>query len=307
MTSSLLPPISVALLNYNRAAKVLDTLEIVLQSDYPAELMRLVVIDNNSTDGTAEQVQERFGSRVEVLRLPENIGAVARNRAMMEFPEPYIFVFDEDCAPEKPDTLRRAVALLEQHPEFGALCLNCRNYFTGQTEYLGWERTARRRLPEGIYEGVYVAGNGMCFRRDAIQQTEGYDERFFFAAEELALSFEMLYSGVQIAYDPTIVLLHRRGPRELSPPFAQELEARNNIWAPMRYLPIPLGVPVAMIHTTRRLTRAVVRRQWANLGGVWRGVLRGLRGVPEMIATRRVVPLRTLARYHRWFFDMVPR
>src|SRR5437016_5851393 len=78
-----LPHIAVGILSYNRAAEVITSLDIILGSDYPVDKLHCIVVDNASTDGTEQQVKERYGERVEVLRLPENIGAVARNRIIL--------------------------------------------------------------------------------------------------------------------------------------------------------------------------------------------------------------------------------
>jgi len=103
-----LPDIAIGILSHNRVDEVERSLDVFLASDYPTDRLHLIVVDNASTDGTRERVLERYGGRVEVVRLDENMGALARNVVLLGRPERYLFQFDEDCAPADPDTLRRA-------------------------------------------------------------------------------------------------------------------------------------------------------------------------------------------------------
>ena len=55
-----LPSVTVAVLNYNGKEHLESCLSSLLALDYPAELLEIVVIDNDSSDGSLEFVQERF-------------------------------------------------------------------------------------------------------------------------------------------------------------------------------------------------------------------------------------------------------
>lgn len=301
----LYPPIAFGILSFNRVDEVIATIEIVRRSDYPRDLLHIVVIDNCSADGTAETILERYNGEVEVMLLEENIGAVARNHVMLGRDEPYSFVFDEDCAPERTDTLRRTIEFMEAHPYFGALSLRSINHYSRQTEYEGWEATSRRRLPGGAYEGPFVAGNGMCFRRDALRGTSGYDPRIFWGSEEFCLALELLYHNIPIAYLPDIALVHRRAPRAFPPARVLEAEARNNIWTPMMFLPLPIGLLMATAHVARRLLYAALRARPDGLAAVMRGIRQGVAGLPDIMATRKIIPISRLASYNRWFIHLM--
>lgn len=302
-----LPLIVAGILSHNRVDEVLTTIELLLASDYPVDRFRLLLLDNDSSDGTARTVRERYGDRVEVLALPENRGAITRNRAILDRDEPYIFIFDEDCAPRSAETLRRAVLFMERHPHLGALAFYSINGATGLPECAAWERVSRRRLPGGGFEGVYVSGNGMLFRRDEAQRTSGYDERIFWGSEEFCFSLELLYHGVRIAFDPTIALLHRRAPRAIASTAVLEAEARNNIWAPFLHLPIPIALLTAAVHTARRLAHALIHLRSKGVAAVMRGIRQALHGLPDIMATRKVIPTSRIAEHNRWFLDLLFR
>lgn len=307
MSDAPLPPIAVGILSHNRVTEVLTTIDIIRSSDYPPDQIHLVVLDNDSADGTAETVLARYAGDVEVLRLPENLGAIARNRAMLDRDEPYIFVFDEDCAPERPDTLRRAVRFMEQHRHIGAFSLYSINAVTGREECQEWDSVSRRRLPGGGLEGVYVTGNGMLFRRDAIRRTSGYDQRIFWGSEEFCLALELLYHDIPIACDPTIRLVHRRAPRAMPVPVILEAEARNNIWASLLHLPLPIALLMAVVHSIRRVISAFRHARPHGPAAVARGVRQAIKGLPDIMSARKIIPVSRLARHNRWFVDVLLR
>ncbi len=299
-----LPPIVVGILSYNRCADVIATIDIIRQSDYPADRMHIVVIDNASIDDTPRRIRERFGEEVEVIALTENRGAVARNMVMLGRTESYIFCFDDDAAPEFPSTIRRSVEYLEAHPRYGGLCFISRNIDSRRPEFGDMGMVSRRRLPEGRYEGMYVVGPGMCFRREAIQRTEGYDEHLFWGAEEHGLALEMLYHDIPLVLDPGCSVLHRRGVRALAPAHALEIDTRNNIWIAFRYFPLPLALLVAFLQTGRRLASAAIKEGDGRVGAVLSGTRLALRDIGDVIRRRHPIPVARIARHNRWFFHM---
>lgn len=299
-----LPAIAIGVLNYNRAAEAVATLSAFQNIDYPAEKLSLILLDNASTDGSPEIVRERFGDRIEIVRLRQNIGPVARNRVMLTRVEPYVFVFDEDCRLDRPDTIRRIVEFMEANPCFGALCLASYNPHLGMREYGHPGDFYRRKLPNGAYEGMYVIGNGMCFRSEAIRRTEGYDERLMWGGEEHDLAFELLYHDVPVAFHPDFVLIHHHAPRAHSSMRSWELDMRNNIWTSFRRLPLPLALPVALLHISRRLLTSTLKRDHIKLRGFLRGIRSGVARLPEFIATRKPVPVRKFIPHARWFMQM---
>ena len=300
--STELPAIAIGLLSYNRADEVLRTIRMILDGDYPIDRLHIVVIDNASVDGTRERVIEAYGDRVEVLRLEQNIGAVARNRVILERTEKYIFQFDEDTTPADPWTLRATVEWMEAHPAIGALCFRSLNLHTGLSDWGPLEKFASARLGDEAYEGMFMIGNGMCFRRSAVQRTEGYDPRLFWGAEELYVCLELLSHDVRIAYHPNLVILHRQLPRAMPRAEVVEMEVRNNIRAYVMFMPLPLALAMSTLHCARRLAQAAVHRDRDHAEATRRGAARALRELRELMARRRPVPMSRFARHNRWIF-----
>ena len=108
---------------YNSGESIARAIESVLCQTYPAD--EIIVVDDGSTDNTAEMVQS-FGERVIFIR-QENAGAsVARNTGIQAARFDWIAFLDADdeWVPEK---LRLQVELLQRHPE---LVWTMSNYFS---------------------------------------------------------------------------------------------------------------------------------------------------------------------------------
>ena len=108
------PSVSVLIIVHNRARTIGAAVRSVLEQTL--DDLELVVVDDGSTDGTAEIV-ERFGDpRLRLIRTSPNRGIpLARNRALMEARGEYIAWLDSDdlCHPERLAVQRE---YLRRHP-----------------------------------------------------------------------------------------------------------------------------------------------------------------------------------------------
>jgi len=69
--------------------------------------------------------------------------------------------------------------------------------------------------PEGKHPArqsytTYFVGVGAAFRRAAIEAVEGFPEEYYYAMEELDLSFQILDAGFEILYVPDVVVKHKK-------------------------------------------------------------------------------------------------
>ena len=299
-----LPPITVAVLNFNRPAEAERTIRSVLDSDYPSDRLHVLLLDNASTDGSAELIEGIFGDRIEILRNHPNIGPVARNRALLGAAGTYVFMFDEDCYPESSQTLRKAVEFLESEPGFGALCFCCVNRRTGMVEFGHPGNAFRTTTEDGTWDGVYVIGGGMAFRSASIEGIEGYDERLRFGGEEYDLAMELIRARVAIAFRRDLRIVHDEAVRAEPPIRSRELDMRNNIWISFRRFPLLISPIIASLHITRRVLSALRAGNRTQLRGYLRGIRSAVARLPEFLATRRPVTYRQLYSYRYWFLQM---
>lgn len=105
------PNICAIILTYNRKALLADCLEAVLGQSRPCD--HVLVLDNASTDGTADMVRQRWGERVTVRSAAHNLGAAGGFNMAMRLGHATdadrLWVMDDDVIPA-PDALEALVA-----------------------------------------------------------------------------------------------------------------------------------------------------------------------------------------------------
>ena len=72
-----LPTCTVVIPAYNEGKQVLHTLRSVAQSDYPADKLQIIAIDDGSVDDTwrwIKRAADEFPDRIETIKMPENGG-----------------------------------------------------------------------------------------------------------------------------------------------------------------------------------------------------------------------------------------
>lgn len=273
------PRVSVVMITHNRRQEALRTLSILI--DLP-ERPRILVVDNASTDGTAEEVRARFGrDGVEVLEAGANLGAAGRNLGAVRVESPYIAFCDDDTWWE-PGMLRRAADLFDAQPRLAVV--------TGRT-LVGPENIEDpicRELMEsplprepgmpgppllGFMAGVSI------FRRSAFLEAGGFDPVVFISGEEEWLAVELAARGYWICYVPGLIVHHY--PSTVRDHHARRWQAiRNNLW--FLWLRRPWSVALSR---TIWMARTVPRDRHSL-----RGFAAALAGLPRLLRRRRVVP-----------------
>lgn len=115
------PAVSVVMPTYNRAHLLPPVVESILSQDF--QDLELIIVDDGSTDSTAEIVREMQARdpRVRYLSLPQNRGlGFARDAGLRYAPGKYIALADSDDL-WVPGRLREQVEVLEKYPEIDIL------------------------------------------------------------------------------------------------------------------------------------------------------------------------------------------
>src|SRR6188508_1948499 len=178
----------------------------------------VVVVDNGSRDGTVALVRERF-AEVRVVE-SENRGLGAGwNAGIRETESRYVLLLNAD-AWLVGDALARLVRFAEGRPRAavvgprlvnpdGTLQPSVRGFPTLwrlATEYLFLRWLApRSRLLNAFYgagfdhrsqrDAEFLVGAVLLVRREALDETDGFDERFFMFNEEVDLCYRVRAAG----------------------------------------------------------------------------------------------------------------
>ncbi|WP_061137972.1 glycosyltransferase family 2 protein [Caballeronia fortuita] len=270
--------LTVVVLTYNRADQVVDTLARL--SALP-DRIRIVAVDNASTDGTADRIAARFPS-VELVVAPSNLGAAGRNLGVARVTTDYVAFCDDDTW-WGAGSLSRAVAILDKAPRVAVLNARVVVGEDGADDDT-CERMRDSPLPMDGLPGPSLIGfmAGACvFRTNVFRKIGGYEPRLFIGGEEALVSLDVLAAGHEIVYMDELVLHHHPSPLRDSAQ-RRRLLARNAAWVAWMRLPLAEAL---------RATRDALLI--ANREGALRlDLLALLRGIAWAASKRRVVPAR---------------
>jgi GT2 family glycosyltransferase len=304
--------VAVVVVNLNGAA-VLDRCLAALRRQ-TARPARVIVVDNASTDGSADGLESRHPG-IEVVRLAGNVGfAAANNLAVSRATDcDWVALLNPDAFPE-PAWLERLVAASQAHPEysfFGSRLLSADDPETldGTGDVLhvagmAWRRdhgspaAGTRVSPEEIFSPCAAAA---LYRRDVWEQAGGLDERYFCYFEDTDLSFRLRLAGHRCLYVPDAVVHHVGSAiAGNDTDFTVYHSFRNLIWTYVKNMPGPLFwlyLPQHLLVNTFLLGAFALR---GRAGVIVRAQTAALRELPRILSERRatqatrIVPVRAV-------------
>jgi GT2 family glycosyltransferase len=233
--------VSVVIVSWNARDYLVQCLD-SLSSEACRYPMEIVVVDNASSDGSAEVVEQRF-SHVRLIRNSSNLGfAKANNIGISNCNGQYVCLVNSDVK-VMPNCITRLVEYCEQHPTAGMvgpriiggdgkLQRSCRGFpsvwnmfcralaldaifpksswFTGFLLY-HWPQDTLR--PVDMLTGCF-----WLVRRQALDQVDGLDERFFMYGEDMDWSKRFWLKGWQLVFVPSAEAIHYGGASSSNAP-----------------------------------------------------------------------------------------
>jgi len=227
--------ISIIIVNYN----VKDLLENCLHSVYSAVRdlnHEIIVVDNNSDDGSCEMLRQRF-TDVSIIENTENLGfAKANNAALGIARGKFLLLLNPDTLVQE-DTFTNMISFFENNLDVGmAGCkilnpdgsfeLACRRSFPSPwvsfTKLSGLSLIfpnsaffARYNLTylseDETYEVDAISGSFMMLRKHIFDTIGGLDESFFMYGEDLDWCYRIQSAGWKIYYVHTTKIIHYGG------------------------------------------------------------------------------------------------
>ncbi len=224
-----LPLVTVEMVAYNSESFIKQAIDSVLAQTY--KNFELVLVDDGSTDGTAEIITSYSDPRIRYIRTPHRNCASARNRVIAEARGEYLLCVDSDDFIE-PEYLEKMVAYAVEHPQIdyfypGSLTLvdaagNCTAQRWSYPDF-----SDPTTLPAFLFGKAYgpIPNAGSLKSRAMYRRIGGYDdvdsvEDFVFLCKN-ALKITFL----RVEDNPTY--FYRRRPGSSS----QNFEVRNRIMA----------------------------------------------------------------------------
>src|SRR5436853_7665783 len=261
--------VSVTIVTYNSGRFIKRCLQSVLAQKYPYR--EIIVIDNNSTDGTVD-ILEQFEDRCVVVYNEENIGfAAAQNQAIALSSGDWVLTLNPDVL-LLPNFIQALVDAGQIHPRIGTVCGKLLTilatfdlpdkplvdstgiYFTPMMRHLD---RGSQEIDNGHYLNYeYVFGAtaaAALYRRTMIDDIsilgEFFDPDFFVYREDADVAWRAQLMGWRCLYTP-----HARG-----------YHVRNVLPGNRRALPSEINmhsVKNRFLMRMKNMTRHLYRRNW---------------------------------------------
>lgn len=225
--------LAVVVVNFNAGEHLLRCLASVSERSGGAEL-EVVVVDNDSTDGSARAAAEAFPS-VTVIETGRNRGfAAGVNVGIAATTAPFVLVLNPDAEIWE-GTLEAFAKLAAERPRAGAIGPLIReadgsiypsprvhptigvavghaflaplwrgNPWSARYWMTDWDRSTEREVE-------WISGSAFLVRREALDGVGLLDERFFLYAEEVDLFRRMREAGWTVLFTPELEVLHEGG------------------------------------------------------------------------------------------------
>jgi GT2 family glycosyltransferase len=293
----------VAIVSYNTAPLLRRCLESVVADTHGPVL----VVDNQSTDGSAELVRREFpGVRLRAEQANRGYAAAA-NLAIHELETRYVLLLNADTQISQ-GTVQALSGYLDDQPSAamagprlvglsGAYEPSAHGFPTPLT--LLFQESGVRRLlgfahrKEWLPRSVdWILGAALAIRRDAFEAVGGFDESYFLYQEEVDLCHRLRSANWEIHYAPVATVLHVGGAstsQRAAETFAQFVRSTQRFARVRLSRPKEVGVRAVLAAVLlARLGRDAVQLPFAinsdrrerlrRRAEVWRRGLSALRG-----------------------------
>lgn len=229
-------------------------------SSLEGEPARVLVVDNGSTDGSAQLVAERF-PQVALLRLDRNYGfCTAVNRGVEECKTPYVILLNNDTE-IKSGFVRAMEAPLQKNVRIFSGSAQMLNLYQPEKiddagDYycaLGWAFALGKDRPKENYQKprhIFAAcGGAAIYRREVMEYLGLLDENHFAYLEDIDLGYRARIHGYENLYISEAVVYHAGSASSGSRynEFKVDLTSKNSIYLiykNMPFLQILLNLPL---------------------------------------------------------------
>lgn len=228
------PFVSIIILNYNGGDLVVQCLNSVLRIDY--ENFEVILLDNNSTDGSMTNVNNKFGSKqqVKIIMNKRNLGyAEGNNVGVMESNGEYLVFLNNDVIVDpnflkelvivmKTDSIAAAQAKL-MFMDYPTKFYSAGHYidYFGMVHVLGEFEEDKGQF-DNVYDIFGAHGAAFIVKRNLFLKVGGFDSDFFLLFEESDLCWRFWLIGYRIVFVPKAIAYHKHGYAHKRSSFGRE-------------------------------------------------------------------------------------
>jgi GT2 family glycosyltransferase len=304
--------VSVIVLNYNGRRWIRPCLD-ALAAQRGAPPFEVIVVDNASTDGSADAVREYIHETADIaeqgafgaVRLVEtgaNLGFAAGNNAGARTARGAMFAFLNNDTVVEPDWLAKLHGALTTQPHFALV--TSRLVFLDDPSTVdsagdGYLRAggAFKHGYGGRVEDALVSrevfgacGGAFLTRRAVFEALGGFDERFFMVYEDVDLSYRARLLGFRSWYAADAIVRHAGSATlGVASPAAVYYGQRNLEWTWLKNTPRALLIRTAIPHAIYSVAGLSHYARRGRFMPAVRGKLAALLELPGVLRDRRAV------------------
>jgi len=223
------PEVAIVILNYN-GVEYLESFLPYMTDSYSKGHAKIYVIDNDSTDGSVEYIQE-WHPEIGVIRLDKNYGfAEGYNRGLSDIDAEYFVIVNSDLQVTD-NWLDPILDLMKSDPNIAVvqpkiMSLEDKDSFEyagaagGYMDVLNYPFCRGRifdtvEKDENQYDNIadifWASGAAMVIRSSIMKSMGGFDRDFFAHQEEIDLCWRIKNAGYRICYVPNSIVYHLGG------------------------------------------------------------------------------------------------
>jgi len=205
------PFVSIIIAARNAEHTIVPCLRSLRALDYPADRMEIIVVDDGSSDRTAELAESEG---VRLIRAVQRGPGAARNRGVAEARGEFVAFTDADCLVGE-DWLRQLLAVFEEDvaavggaqglANAGYVPRSVHSFLRLMGFWGGYTKTAETPRPVGHNPACNV-----LYRKAAFERVGGFNPDLF-PGEDVELDARLRRLGSRLLYNPRAVVLHYRG------------------------------------------------------------------------------------------------
>lgn len=199
------PLISIIIPVWNSPGLLRRCLDAIEGQTLPRDRFEIIVVDNGSTDNTADVARSVPG--VILLNESRPGSYAARNRGLQHARGVYVAFTDADCLPA-PDWLEKALAAAGQHPDAGVLAGRIELFEEGEAEgpaFSDYERLFS--FPQAYAARGNCATANWISRRNVFDELGGFDESLKSGGDR-QMALRVRDAGMPLIHVPDMLVLH---------------------------------------------------------------------------------------------------
>lgn len=214
--------IAIAIVTYNSAEKLPDCLVSLAKQNYPAELIDLIIVDNDSSDNSREIIKQSAVS-ARLIENSTNTGfARANNQAYelaKELNDDYLVLLNDDTIVDE-NWLINLIGLAESDNKIAAVQAkllmwpekNLINSYGNALTFLGFGYCNYYLRPDKTgepFEVAYPSGAAVAIKISVLKEIGLFDDKLFMYHEDVDLGWRLRLLGYKVMLEPKAIVYHK--------------------------------------------------------------------------------------------------